>query len=310
MQRMLRAPALHFIVLGGLLYAASSLLGFHPLPVQRDSIVITEEDAKGLWQQWEEQFGVAAGPATRRRILEDAVDEEALYREALALGLDRRVPVIANRLRGLANYVAEDDLGSEGQVASQALEWRGNDLIVRRHLVHLMRSLLASTARSNPVSAADVSAYYDIHRSELMIPERTEFTHVFLRRAHAGQAAPLLQSMRERGTTPSDAATLGDPFIRGARIDPTITSEIAASFGAEFAAELQYAPLGQWSGPYRSAYGSHLVWVSRREEAEMPSPQAVQNRIVHAQLHEHRQQRLRAALTQLRARYQIQLPAL
>ncbi len=47
-------------------------------------------------------------------------------------------------------------------------------------------------------------------------------------------------------------------------------SEVGRQFGEQFAAALGTAPLGAWSGPFRSGYGLHLVFVRERTEGHTP----------------------------------------
>jgi hypothetical protein len=59
----------------------------------------------------------------------------------------------------------------------------------------------------------------------------------------------------------------GDPFPAGSDLPPSSEADVARWFGAEFAAAVFQQPHRQWSGPLRSFYGSHLVWIEERTEA-------------------------------------------
>ena len=55
--------------------------------------------------------------------------------------------------------------------------------------------------------------------------------------------------------------------------------EMLARFGTDFAGAVFRAELGGWSGPVASAYGHHLVYVTRRAAAQVPDFAEVAGRI-------------------------------
>jgi hypothetical protein len=77
------------------------------------------------------------------------------------------------------------------------------------------------------------------------------------------------------------------------------------TFGPGFAAAVAAVPERSWTGPVRSAYGLHLVWVHERVSARVPQPPAVLSRVVLRLLREHRDARTRAVIAGLRKRYAI-----
>ena len=108
---------------------------------------------------------------------------------------------------------------------------------------------------------------------------------------------------------PAAAAQLGDPFVRGAELTLTAPAQVEAVFGAEFAAAVGNLPERTWSGPLRSPYGLHVVWIAERIAAAPPPFAAVRSRVLHALLNERRESRLQAALQALRARYDVRIGA-
>ena len=62
-------------------------------------------------------------------------------------------------------------------------------------------------------------------------------------------------------------------------LSESTTSEIDTLFGNGFAAALGRAPLGEWSGPVASGFGSHLVKVTARAPAQPPELAAIRQRV-------------------------------
>ncbi|MEY4239888.1 MAG: hypothetical protein RL339_2489, partial [Pseudomonadota bacterium] len=80
-------------------------------------------------------------------------------------------------------------------------------------------------------------------------------------------AAQAALASRKPGAEP---ALAGQPIPLPGRLESAPAFDIASAFGDEFAAALDKAPVGQWSGPVLSGFGLHLVKVERREAPPPP----------------------------------------
>src|SRR3972149_4169500 len=107
MKRWLREPLVHFLLIGLLLFAVYTVLN----PGQGRSlnrIVLTEDDLQQL------QIGFSAQwrrPPTHEEmdgLIYSRVREEILYREALALGLDKEDTIVKRRMAQKMDFLAED----------------------------------------------------------------------------------------------------------------------------------------------------------------------------------------------------------
>jgi len=74
---------------------------------------------------------------------------------------------------------------------------------------------------------------------------------------------------------------------------------------SELAQRLDTAPLGQWSGPYRSGYGWHLVKAEARVPGGKPAFDAVRDRVREDYLHAAQRATNAEALARLKARYSV-----
>jgi peptidyl-prolyl cis-trans isomerase C len=312
LRRVGRSPVLHFLAIGGVLFVLAGERGAVPTSVRRAPIVFTAADVERLRRGWMRQFGSPPSAATEAHLIDAAIDEEVLYREALALGLDRREGVIRDRLVRLARFVDEnlpEDAAASEAVARQ-LGLDRHDLVIRRHLVNSMRLALSVPQPSDQPTAAALAVYYDEHGDEYRQPARVRFVQVYLSRDRRGDrteadARRLLGELRSGAVAPEEAARRGDPFIRGAVIGPAPTAEVERLFGADFAAAVARAGPHVWLGPIASSYGLHLIWVDERIEAGRPPLAEVRGRVLHQFLHERERQRLRRRLAAIRARYDI-----
>src|SRR5262245_57181364 len=97
MARLIRAPVVHFLVLGGLLYAAQQgwVAYQRPhLPRPPEEVVIRAAQIAHITQDILTQTGLRPTPEQVQMAIATAIDEEILYRQALALRLDRTNPSI------------------------------------------------------------------------------------------------------------------------------------------------------------------------------------------------------------------------
>jgi len=88
MRRILGEPLLQFAVLGVLLFVSFRMLG-DPRNTAPQRVVVTTGQIERLAETWRRTWQRAPTRAELDGLVEDYVREEILYREALALGLDR-----------------------------------------------------------------------------------------------------------------------------------------------------------------------------------------------------------------------------
>lgn len=239
------------------------------------TIEVTPEQLAGIEARWAAQWDRPPTGQELAGLVDDAVKEEVLYREALRLGLDR------------------------------------DDTIVRRRLAQKMTFMLEDGAAVAPPSDTEVEAYHVARRERYLEPRRTTFVHVFLsddRRADpAGDANRLLGELE-----PADGERwrqLGDPFMLLREYADRTDQEIGELFGGPFALALADLTPHTWQGPIRSAYGTHLVRVVARTEARTPPLDQVRARVVEDLVADRRREQNDAAFEKLRAPYDVRMPA-
>lgn len=229
-------------------------------------ILVSEDMVRALVADHERMTGRAPTPAERDTLIEEHVTREILYREARALGLDEE------------------------------------DLIVRRRLTQKMEALLDALVAVDEPSVDDLRAWRDAHPERYREPMKIAFQHVFLADRDARGEAERVLGALESGADPQ---TLGDPFIRGRTFSARPVEAIVGIFGSAFAAALQTAPVGRWSGPVPSSFGLHLVRVEEKVEARDPSLEELAPRLTAEVMEERRRDARAAALAEMRARYTV-----
>src|SRR5262249_53297971 len=154
----LRRPVLHYLAIGGLLFAARATLGTQWARLSRTvrpRIVITAAQRDVIRHELTQKPGQPPPTADQERAQgEHTVDEEILYREALARGLDRDDPVVRERVIQNMRLLSDDSHADEPTLFRQGLDigLDRSDIVVRRHLAASMRLLTVTPARVAPPS--------------------------------------------------------------------------------------------------------------------------------------------------------------
>lgn len=267
--RWVREPLVHFVLLGAVVFAVHQWVA-PSRPANR--IVVSDAILRGLRQEHLRQNGAPPTAEEEAGLIQRFVDNEILYREAIAQGLDR------------------------------------GDIIVRRRLVQKMEFILDGEDPTPEPTNAELQAYLEAHAERYAVVERVTLTHVFVGTdQHGSDAERIAAELHAQLAAGADPATLGDPFLRGRDFPQRTERDLAGIFGVPFAAQVMVLPTGEWSGPLRSSYGLHLVRVSDRSAARRPALQEVRATVLRDWEEERRAAASAQALARLRQRYEVRV---
>jgi hypothetical protein len=185
-------------------------------------------------------------------LIDDYVREEALYREAIALGLD------------------------------------ANDYIIKRRMIQKIDFITQGFADVTvEISDDDLKAYYDTNRDRYREQAFITFTHVFYSTEHrtAAEAEALaeekLAMLQSDAALFSDAPKHGERFPYGVNYVERTRDYVKSHFGGDMVSALfSLDPAdGTWRGPFLSPHGTHLVMVVKRKDARYPPLDEVRDRV-------------------------------
>jgi hypothetical protein len=223
-----------------------------------------------LRAQYEKLWGRPPTDQELRPLVREFIREEVLYREGVAMGLDR------------------------------------DDVIVRRRIGQKMQFLIGDLAVPAEPGDATLAKYLEANRDKYLEPPRLTFTHVYFNTDHRGEKAradadAALAELGERKRAPE----IGDRFALSVDYAGKTAREVDQVFGTGFGKQLLEAPVGQWSGPVASAYGLHLVRVLERTQPRLPDFDELRKRLRTDYSFETRQAANALALERLTERYRI-----
>ena len=124
MRRWLREPLVQFLVLGLLLFVVHGVLRRAPIQdPKRNRIALTVDDLRqldvGFTAQWQRR-------PTRDEMIglvENRIREDVLYREALALGLDKEDSIVKRRMAQKMEFLAEDASAAHEPTTAELQAW-------------------------------------------------------------------------------------------------------------------------------------------------------------------------------------------
>jgi parvulin-like peptidyl-prolyl isomerase len=189
--RLAREPLLHFLIAGGLLFAAYGWLSRESADAPQ-TVRISVAEVNWLKETWARQWQRPPTEEELRGLVTDYLKEALLAREAAEMGLDE------------------------------------NDTVIRRRLAQKMEFLVQDTGLAEP-GDAELRRFYDANRARYQAPARVSFTQLFFRNeSDAKQGLAQLAtrspdelgdpSMLERDHAEADAQAVtsqfGDAFSR------------------------------------------------------------------------------------------------
>lgn len=271
MKRWLKEPLLHFALLGMLIFAVSAWRERQrPAENATAQIEITAGTIAWLREGFTRQWHREPDADDLRGLLNDHLREEVLYREALAMGLDR------------------------------------DDSIVRRRMAQKMEFLTQDIAAAAEPDDVALRKFFADNAARYAKAARVSFRHVFFSKERRG--ANLEKDAGEALAALANGAsdeTMGDPFLREHEFTDANADEIAAALGREFAEKVTTTPADEWRGPLASSYGVHLVRVSERGEPQPATFEAVRDVVARDFSDERRRTANHDFLERLKTQYRI-----
>lgn len=265
-KKILRAPLLHLALLGLVLLWLDRVT---ERPADHE-IRLTTGVQQALEREFEARQGRAPTPQELPELYAQWVTEEALVREAIALGFHR------------------------------------TDVIARRRLAQTTRWILDRPLDPEALSESKLRAYYEANHDKYREPPRLSLRHVFFRLNSAvGDPTARAQVVLGRLRGGGDAAQEGDPFVRGRSFSARSRDELRAVFGDAFAERAFSVPPRQWAGPVRSTFGSHLVYVDEVHEGGLPPFEGVREAVLRDLSHEQRGLALEQSVNRVVSRYHV-----
>jgi len=245
--KLLREPLLHFLLIGAALffiyYTTADRSNFNQ---SKDIIVISPSDIDRLAYLFEKTWQRPPNDKELRGIVDDYLEEEVLYREALRLGLDK------------------------------------DDTVVRRRMRQKMEFLVNDISEQTEPTEKQLEEFLNNHKEKYRVDPTISFQHIYFKPDKDTEKTKkrindIKNKLYQQTTSLKDTQNIGDATMLPIELKQATLSEIDNQFGKGFGAKLSELDQKKWQGPIESAYGFHLIFLEEKTEGYVPNLSEIRN---------------------------------
>jgi len=232
-KKVLHEPLLHFLLIGGGLFLLFNVMNGETMD-KPNQIVVSQGQVELLAANFARTWERPPSDEEMQMLVDNYLQDEVYYREALALGLDEDDSVIRRRLRQKLGFILED-----------------------------------AAALFDPVDA-ELTAYMDAHAEQFRVQPQVSFRQIYLSRDTRSDIDTDASEMLARLRAGDDPQLLGDRIMLEDAYTLASRDDIKRRFGEGFAHQLMTVTPGDWAGPLTSGFGGHLVLITEIKPGRMP----------------------------------------
>ena len=252
-----------FFIIGFFIYLVD--IGLNPKENPKQ-IYISDQEVLSLVSAWESQVGRKPTEDEITRIINNLIEEEILYREALLLGLDQE------------------------------------DRIIKRRLAQKISFLKQETLIDKP-SNKDLLQFYDNNKDRYYVEPTYTFTHYFFT-AENNSLIRATNGLNQLLNSPINIES--DPFFLGKNFVNKNNDEISRNFGKIFSKNFSDdMTMNEWIGPFKSSFGHHIIKVNASTLGYYPVITEVLNQIEIDLLAEKKESAIRGYINSVKLEYKI-----
>ena len=251
-----------FFLLGFIIYLADITMNYDE---ESKDIYISDQELDGLFAAWNSQVGRPPNEQEALNIVNDFIEEEILYREALRLGLDQ------------------------------------NDRIIKRRLAQKISFLQQETEREEP-SSKKLADFFDVNKDKYYVPPTFSFTHFYFSESSEAEnkAKKALSEIVEFG-----APSSSEPFFLGKNFSEYSLGEIEQAFGQELLIAFDNPALNQWIGPFSSSYGEHLLFINNKSLGYSPKFSEIEDLVRQDYMLQEQDRKISDYLDSIKSEYRV-----
>ncbi len=275
MEKLIREPLLHFLLIGTLLFVVFDFLNDEPEQEQLKVINVTKADIENLANNFRNTWQRPPSEQEISQLIEEKIRDDITYQEALALGL------------------------------------QNEDTYIKRRLRMKLESLYIDLSARNKPTESELESYLKRHSDDFVIDSQLAFSQIYF---SPKQSQPSLeeqiQAAKEQlaqNGTQVDIEQLGDTTLLASHYPMMSIKTVYNQFGKAFADSIDTLVQGKWVGPIRSHYGYHLVKVEQRIPSYVPELSEVKLTAERGVISERRQQLLDRHYRRLRQQYTVNI---
>jgi len=267
MTNILKAPLLHFALLGALLFVLYAWL--NPNSMERDDqLIISKGEIQHVVNIYENKWKRKPTEKVLKSLLDDYVLTQIYYLEGIKLGFDKNDNQIKRRVRQKMEMVSSN-IFSALDVKDEALQ-----------------------------------TYLDEHPQKYAKDTVYSFRQIYVdKNKHRDDLKTYLEIVRKQ-LRESDVA-LSDPIMMQEHYDNVSSFSVNRELGKDFAKQLDGLVVGQWSEVLKSGLGLHFVKLEKKVVSKKPTLDEVRDAVLKDYLHEKRKDMMEKQNQQMLKMYDV-----
>ena len=272
LRKILKEPLVHFLFLGLALFLLYQLVS--PNAGNDRKITVSDATVGLISQRYASVWQRPPSPEELKGLIDTYIKEEILYREGVAMGLDR------------------------------------DDAVIKRRVLQKLEVLSEETSALNPPSDAELTTYLNAHAAQYAKQPVIGFQQVMFDPVrHGANLEADFNAVLAKLQAGANPDGLGDSSLLPAKQDAIAADMLAREFGDEFAKSLLSLPLGSWQGPVRSGFGVHIVRVNSRVAGQASTLAEVRAAVQRDWENQRRNKTREDYYQNLRKQYDVQIEA-
>jgi len=259
MKSFIKQPLVHFLLIGLGFFLIFNFFGYRD-KLDSKTIVVDKESLMTYFQYRSKAFNAqvfedklaSMTKEEQENLIKEYVREEVLYREAMAMGLDRE------------------------------------DYIIKRRMIQKVEFISQGIAEAvTDMTDEHIKKYYEENMEDYFIEPIVTFTHVFFDSQKWSpmeakkKAEAEVQYLNSHNITFSEAPGRGDRFFYHTNYVERNLEYVENHFGSTMAKTILESTSSdkKWLGPFQSQYGFHIVMLTKNEPGRYPDLDDVIDRV-------------------------------
>ena len=228
-------------------------------------IYISDQELTSLLSAWQSQVGRPPNDEEIVNIINNFVQEEILYREALLLNLDEE------------------------------------DRIIKRRLAQKITFLKQETVPEDP-SQEELKGFFAQNKDNYYVPATYSFSHHYFSKESSAKerATKAFYDYQTNGVE-----LKGDPFFLGKNFYQNSANEIKKNFGELFFSTIKNLSINEWSGPHESTFGYHIIILKEVKTGFSPPLEKVLIKVQQDFLSQAQDKAIAKYINEIRSQYRV-----
>jgi hypothetical protein len=239
MKKLLKEPLFHFVLIGLALFVLYGWVSDRN--DSQETIYFDDYDMNNIIASWEMQWKRLPTDDELKSLVEQNIRQEVFYQEALKMNLDH------------------------------------NDEIIKRRLAQKMNFLSNDLATLKEPSEEELKAYYAENKEKYLLSPIYSFYQISFRSDSRNNPQADAQQFLEKieGQAPEALKEPGDRLPFPIYFEATNRDELDRQLGMEFSRALENLDTVMWTGPVRSGFGWHLIYLTEKIPARAPAYESI-----------------------------------